>query len=107
MEAEAVWVGWTTVADAATARRLAEGLVGEGLAACVQIDGPVESHYRWAGALERAAEHRLVVKFAGARAAEIERWIGRNHPYESPQWLCVPACGGLENYLKWVVGNST
>ncbi|HTT55864.1 MAG TPA: divalent cation tolerance protein CutA, partial [Opitutaceae bacterium] len=40
-------IAWTTVATAADAARLAHGAVEAGLAACVQVDGPVTSTYRW------------------------------------------------------------
>ena len=107
MQQEAVWIGWTTVATAEDARRLADGLIDERLAACVQISGPVESVYRWEGAVDHATEFRLAVKFASSRAVAIEQWMKRHHPYETPQWLCVPAIAGAEKYLNWVIENST
>ena len=45
-----------TVPDAGTADKLAEALVGERLAACVNVLGGVRSVYRWQGAVERSDE---------------------------------------------------
>ena len=47
-------LAWTTVATPEDAARLARGAVEAGLAACVQVEGPVVSHYRWEGRLETA-----------------------------------------------------
>ncbi len=62
----------TTVPDRATADRLAGTLVGERLAACAQIHGPIESTYRWRDAIERATEW-------GADAIAALRQAGATH----------------------------
>ena len=67
-----MFVAWTTVADRADADRLAAGAVERGLAACVQIDGPVTSHYRWEGKLERSEEFRLTFKCLPERLMALE-----------------------------------
>ena len=48
-----MFIAWTTVPDRETADRLAGEAVSLSLAVCVQIEGPVTSHYRWQGALEK------------------------------------------------------
>jgi periplasmic divalent cation tolerance protein len=99
--APSLLIGWTTCASAEDARRLAEGLVTPGLAACVQIDGPVTSVYRWKGSVEQAAEHRLTVKFLPERQGEMEQWLRANHPYETPEWVVIGATAVAEKYLSW------
>lgn len=86
---------------------LAAGLVAERLAACVQIDGPIRSHYRWEGRSEVAEEFRLTVKFLPLRQLELEAWLMARHPYQTPQWLVVSAAHVAEKYLSWVQANST
>ncbi len=48
----------TTTATQEEAQQIAAALVHERLAACVQIDGPIESVYRWQGEVETAREWR-------------------------------------------------
>lgn len=96
-------VGWTTTAQRADAERLAEGLVGAGLAACAQVSGPITSVYRWQGKVEKTAEFRLTVKFPAARAGAVADWVSAHHPYEVPQWLAVRVEAATEKYLKWVL----
>ena len=56
-------IAWTTVASREEADHLASEAVRLGLAACVQVDGPVRSHYRWEAKVENAEEFRLCFKF--------------------------------------------
>jgi periplasmic divalent cation tolerance protein len=100
-------IGWTTVETREQAEALAAGLVAERLAACVQIDGPIRSHYRWEGRAEAAEEYRLTIKFIPLRQLELEAWLFHRHPYETPQWLVVRAEHVAEKYLSWVHANST
>lgn len=100
-------IAWTTVATAGDAARLARGAVEARLAACVQIDGPVTSHYRWEGRIESAEEHRLTFKLLPEKAAALEAWVMANHPYETPEWIVVRAQHVSEKYLSWAGAAST
>ena len=82
--------------------RLARGLVGSRLAACVQIVGPVQSHYRWQGRIERAREWLLLIKTLEALVPELEAAVRQAHPYTLPEMLVVPVEGGFAPYLEWV-----
>jgi len=95
------------VATAADAARLAHGAVEAGLAACVQVDGPVTSHYRWEGRDEAAAEHRLMFKLLPEHAAALEAWVRTRHPYATPEWIVVRAERVSEKYLSWARSTST
>jgi periplasmic divalent cation tolerance protein len=100
-------LAWTTVANAADADRLAQGAVAARLAACVQVDGPVVSHYTWQGRLETAREYRLLFKLLPEQAAALEAWVLAHHPYETPEWVVVPAERVSEKYLSWARSTST
>ncbi len=106
MSAEKIFVGWTTVDSAVRARQLAGRLVAARLAACVVVDGPVTSHYRWKGKQERSREWRLTVKFPADRAQEILQWLKANHPYDNPQWVAVEATAVAVPFRQWVVANT-
>ncbi len=99
-------LAWTTVASAADADLLAAGAIASGHAVCVQIDGPVTSHYRWQGAPERAAEIRLTFKFLPDRQAALEQWLHAVHPYAVPEWVVVRAEHVGEKYLSWARANA-
>lgn len=100
-------LAWTTVANRADAERLAADAIAQNLAVCVQVDGPVTSHYRWQGRDERAEEFRLCFKLFEAHAAALEQKIVAAHPYESPEWIVVRAERVGEKYLSWANANST
>jgi len=100
-------IAWTTVAKRADAELLASESVARGLAACVQIDGPVISHYRWNGRAERAEEFRLSFKCLADRLAPLEAYVLANHPYETPEWVVVRADHVAEKYLSWAKANSS
>lgn len=100
-------VAWTTVATQADAERLARSAVELGLAACVQVDAPVVSHYRWQGRLDRAEEFRLTFKLVDESAGALERHILSNHPYDTPEWIVVRAEHVPEKYLSWARANSS
>jgi periplasmic divalent cation tolerance protein len=91
--------------DEAVATRIADALVSEGLAACVNIGGPVQSVYRWQGVVEKATEIPLTIKTTAAKQANlIERLIAL-HPYDVPEAIVVPIIGGYAPYLNWVREN--
>jgi periplasmic divalent cation tolerance protein len=76
------------------AERLARGITGGRLAACVQIVGPIKSIYRWQGELEEAREWQLVIKTTIARIAELEGYIKENHSYDTPEITATVISGG-------------
>jgi periplasmic divalent cation tolerance protein len=98
---------WTTVATRADADQLASTVIAANLAACVQIDGPVTSHYRWEGRAERADEFRLCFKALPAQLAALTAHVLAHHPYDIPEWIVVHATHVAEKYLSWAEANST
>lgn len=93
----------TTVGDAADADRIAEALVDAGLAACVQVVGPIRSRYRWRGAVETAEEWLLLVKTTRDAWPRVERAIRAVHPYDEPELIALPVEAGSVGYLDWIV----
>ena len=99
-----MYVAWTTVGSEAEAAVLASLLVEEGLAACVQIDGPVRSFYRWRGKTESATECRLWIKCTVERIGAVEARVREAHPYEVPQWVALLADRVDPEYARWAHG---
>lgn len=83
------------------AAAIAETLVSERLAACVQLS-PIESWYRWEGKVERADEVRLHIKTSDSMAERVERRIAEIHSYSVPELVRIPISGGAESYLIWI-----
>jgi len=98
---------WTTVATRADADRLASGIIERQLAACVQIDGPIVSFYRWEGKIERSEEYRLCIKSLAPTLPSLEKYVLSAHPYDTPEWIVVAAAQVGEKYLSWAGANST
>lgn len=91
-----------TCPDRPVADRLAETLVGEGLAACVNVVPGLHSVYRWQGTIERSDETLLLVKTTQAGLPALSERIVELHPYELPEIVAVEVAGGLSAYLDWV-----
>jgi periplasmic divalent cation tolerance protein len=96
----------TNLPDRATAERLADSLVEERLAACVNILAPCRSVYRWKDALQRDEEHPMLIKTTAERYAALEAKIRAGHPYELPEIIAVPIERGLPAYLDWVAAQT-
>jgi periplasmic divalent cation tolerance protein len=71
------------------AGRIAEALVSERLAACVQLS-PIESWYRWEDRIEQAAEVRLHIKTTAQLADRVDRRIRALHSYDVPEIMVLP-----------------
>ncbi len=91
-----------SVPSAEVGRGIASVLLDARLSACVQIVGPVESHYRWKGKIEQADEWLLLVKTRSALLEALEAEVQRSHPYEVPEILALPVHSGHAAYLAWL-----
>jgi periplasmic divalent cation tolerance protein len=92
----------TTMPDDNRTDELARTLVGEELAACVNVHGPMASTYRWKGQIEHDAERQVVIKTTRARLPAIEARLRALHPYDLPE-LVVIAADSSEEYGRWVI----
>lgn len=92
----------TNVPDAATANLIAETLVTQKLAACVNILGPCQSTYMWEGKLTRENEIPLLIKTTQLQYDALQDAIIKAHPYELPEIISINVDGGLPQYLQWV-----
>jgi periplasmic divalent cation tolerance protein len=98
---------FSTAPDDASGEQLAQTLVDEQLAACVNVHGPMVSIYRWKGDVERAAERQLVIKTTRDRVAAVEARLKALHSYEVPEFIVLPVEGGSREYLDWVRLNAS
>lgn len=100
-------IAWTTLPRPVMAENLAAGAIEQGLALCVQVEGPIVSHYRWAGAIERTTEYRLCFKFMPEQRQALEAWVMAHHTHDTPEWIVFEADGVGEKYLSWAMATTT
>jgi len=91
----------TTCADKESAKAIAELLVKNRLAACVQLF-PIESVYFWNGKTCENNEVALFIKSKTKLFDKIAAAIKENHSYEVPEIAQIPITNGLPEYLKWI-----
>ena len=90
--ADGVCAVTTTVATPEDARRLAQAVLQQRLAACVQVE-PITSHYRWQGALHEEAEWRLVCKTVAGSVAGLLQLLQAQHPLRTAAAAGAAAAG--------------
>lgn len=93
----------TTTASEAEAEAIAEVLLAEELAACVQI-AAIRSRYVWKGELQREAEQLLLIKTRAALFEIVRAKIRTLHSYETPEIVALPIVAGDADYLSWMAG---
>lgn len=96
---------YLTAPDQAVAERLADVLVGDRAAACVNILGAIQSVYRWEGKIERGQEIALIVKTTAERYPVLETLVKRHHPYTCPCIIAWPASHSAPEYLAWIMNS--
>ena len=89
------------------ARRIADALVEEHLAACVQLLPQMQSVYRWQGTIETQSEILLIAKTTANSFDKLEKRVRELHSYDTPEVVAVPIVAGSDAYLKWLSANSS
>jgi len=95
----------TTVAGRAEARRIADLLLAERLAACVQLLD-IESHYVWKGERQAEPEIMLLIKTCASLFEEVIARIKAEHSYDTPEITAQTFSAGSAPYLAWIVENT-
>ncbi|MEL7230981.1 MAG: divalent-cation tolerance protein CutA [Pseudomonadota bacterium] len=75
-------------------------------AACANIEGPIQSTYRWKGVVEQAFEYILWLKAPAANFAKIEALVVEHHPYDVPAIIAMPCTAVNAPYEAWVKENT-
>ena len=95
-------VVFVTAGTEEEARRIAEVLLGERKAACVNIVPKVDSLFWWQGKLDSAQESLLIVKAKTSLLNEIVTLVREIHSYDTPEIIALPIVGGNQAYLDWI-----
>ncbi len=91
-----------TCPEGDVAKSLAEALVKERLAACVNVLPGLVSVYSWQGAMESSAEALLLIKTERQAYPRLETRLRELHPYELPEIIAFDIDHGLPDYLNWI-----
>ena len=81
---------------------IAELLLTERKAACINIVPKVDSLFWWQGKLDSAQESFLIIKTGASLLPEIITMVKEVHSYEVPEIIAMPIIGGSEDYLNWI-----
>lgn len=94
-----------TCPEDVVAARIANALVEERLAACVNRLSRMSSTYRWEGKVRTETEALLLIKTVDRLRDRLTQRIQELHPYELPEVITLPIEGGSERYLAWLGQN--
>lgn len=99
-------VVYVTVPNKEAGKKLAESIVKEKLAACVNRVPGIESVYEWKGEMQTDSEELLIIKTRESLLDALTEHVKANHEYEVPEVIALPITGGNLQYLEWIK-NST
>ena len=91
-----------TSPDRKHADKIAQALIEEKLAACVNILPEIYSRYWWQGRIENDRELLLIIKTLPSRFKALQKRVLELHCYKAPEVLALPVMAGNPAYLKWL-----
>jgi periplasmic divalent cation tolerance protein len=102
-EAEKMYsVIFVTAANAEEAQKIADRLIQDRLAACVNIVDNIKSIFWWKGKPDAGREALLIIKSKKSRLAKIIKTVKRLHSYELPEIIALPIIAADKKYLRWI-----
>lgn len=88
------------------ALKIANALVEDRLAACVNLVAPIRSVYRWEGKIWDEKEWLLIIKTQKHRFEELEKKVKSLHSYSVPEIISLSITEGSSAYLRWIRENT-
>jgi periplasmic divalent cation tolerance protein len=82
--------------------RIADMLLRERLAACVNIIPGLKSKFWWTGKIHTADEALLAVKTKKGVLRELIKKVKAVHQYTNPEIIALPIIGGSKEFTKWI-----
>jgi periplasmic divalent cation tolerance protein len=99
MEALVVYI---TAPNEEEAAKIAQALVEERLAGCVNIIKDIRSIYSWQGKIEDEKELLMIVKTRAELFSSLKTRVKELHSYTVPEIIALPVVDGSEEYLAWL-----
>ena len=94
----------TNMPDQTSAGLLAESLVMQKLAACVNILDNMHSIYRWKEKVQEDSEVVLIAKTTERRVPRLIDTVKSLHSYDCPCIVSFAIEGGNPDFLAWIDG---
>lgn len=91
-----------TASSKEEANKIAQGLLEEKLAACVNILTGLESRFWWQGKIDSATEVLLVIKTRKTLFNKLAKKVKGLHSYTVPEIIALPIINGNKAYLDWI-----
>jgi periplasmic divalent cation tolerance protein len=93
---------FVTAGSREEAEVIADVLLEQCKAACVNIIPAVDSHFRWEEKLETGQEALLIIKTRASLVEEVTNLVKTVHSYDVPEVIALPIIGGNPEYLAWI-----
>ena len=95
------WV-YMTAGSVEEAKSIGKILVGQNLAACVNLLENMTSIYKWEEKLEESQEVIMIAKTRKKLMPKLIEKVNSLHSYDCPCILELPIQGGNPDFLSWI-----
>ena len=95
------WV-YMTAGSVEEAKSIGKILVGQNLAACVNLLENMTSIYKWEEKLEESQEVIMIAKTRKTLMPQLIETVNSHHSYDCPCILELPIQGGNPDFLSWI-----
>ena len=92
----------TTTPTKNAAKHIADHLIKQHWAACVNIVQNSQSVYMWKGKIQNESEYLLQIKTDKSFIPKIELYFDEAHLYDIPELIVIDIIGGSQKYLDWM-----
>ncbi len=96
----------STCADETKARQIAQTLVEQRIAACVNIVPGVTSIYRWEDKINTDSEFLLIIKSQKDHVPSIRQVLQELSGYDVPEVIAMDIIDGSAHYLDWLIAET-
>ena len=93
---------YVTVPSYPEAKKIAETVVTEHVAACANIFDGITSIFEWEGKLCRENETALILKTSANRVDDLTARIKALHSYDCPCIVALPIESGSPAFIHWI-----
>ncbi len=93
---------FVTAASDKEGEKIAQALLKERLAACVNIVAGLRSVFRWKGKISTEEEVLLMIKTKDRLFEKLKKRVVELHSYEVPEIIATSILAGFEKYLSWL-----
>ena len=93
---------YMTAGSVEEAKNIGKILVGQNLAACVNLLENITSIYKWEEKLEESQEVIIIAKTRKTLMPKLIETVNSLHSYDCPCILELPIQGGDPDFLSWI-----